>query len=328
MSKWQDCGCVRRTVKRLTAVLGGFVWGIACCGASPESLLEQESVKRAAVRANAVLDRMLVGWKGSTPRFDGRLDEGEYQDAAGFRWSDEWVEAMKQEIESPEDLYFEGWVKHDGEHLYLAFDIQDDLFYGIETERWTAPHAPDTHVIGERERGRPWFGDMIEILIYGRMLDLQVPVSDVTGDGRGIQIIYNLTKSLEGGVGVPGMLPHGPNRTEENWENNRRWILEDIIETRTVRNDEVDRYTVEIRIRLQGGIEIREGVYWSPEEEDTPIGFNLAIGDVDTMDRSPDFSLHHETWWAGKLTDGSDGLRKKFWGILILTAQEKTATGR
>ena len=46
------------------------------------------------------------------------------------------VEAMKQEIASTHDLDFEGWVKHDGEHLCLALDITDDTFYGIETERW------------------------------------------------------------------------------------------------------------------------------------------------------------------------------------------------
>ena len=135
--------------------------------------------------------------------------------------------------------------------------------YGIETERWLPRQDEFAHVIGERERGRPWFGDMIEILIFGRMLGIGEPVSDVTGDGRGIQIIYNLTKSLEGGIGVPGMLPHGPNRTVENWENNRRWILDDIIETRTVIHDLEDSYTVEVRIRLDGGMEIQEGQYWT-----------------------------------------------------------------
>jgi SSS family solute:Na+ symporter len=300
---------------------------LTACTTRPEQVLDEDWVKKSASEANAVLSRRMIGWKGETPNFDGQIGKEEYADASHFIWTDEWVEAMRQEITSQEDLYFEGWVKHDGEHLYLAFDIRDDIFYGIETERWMPPQNPFTHVIGERERGRPWFGDMIEILIYGRMLDLKVPIGDVTGDGRGIQIIYNLTKSLEGGVGVPGMLPHGPNRTVENWENNKRWILEDIIETKTKRYDEANRYTVEIRIRLSGGIEISEGVYWSMETEDTPIGFNLAIGDVDTQDKSPDNSLHHETWWAGKLTSGDRNTRKKFWGLLVMTSKEK-GTGR
>ena len=164
---------------------------------------------------------------------------------------------------------------------------------------------------------------MIEVLICGRMLDLQEAVSDVTGDGRGVQIIYNLTKSLEGGVGIPGMLPHGPNRTVENWENNKRRILHDIIESRTEIYEPEDRYTVELRIRLDGGIEITDGAYWTDGTADTPIGFNLSIGDVDTEDKSPDGLLHHEIWWAGKMSDRNRTPRVKLWGVLLLTSQRK-----
>jgi hypothetical protein len=81
--------------------------------------------------------------------------------------------------------------------------------------------------------------------------------------------------------------------------------------------------TVEIRIRLSGGIEISEGVYWSMETDDTPIGFSLAIPDVNTQEKSPDNSLHHETWWAGKLTSSDPITRKKLWGLLVMTSKEK-----
>lgn len=289
----------------------------------PNDLLNNPEVIAVAEKTNAVLPVNMVAWQGSSPSFDGRVEAEEYADASHYTWTEDWIESMPQEIESKEDLYFEGWVKHDGEYLYLAFDIVDDLFYGIETDRWLPPQDPHAHVIGERERGRPWFGDMIEILLYTQLMDLQVPVYDVTGDGRGIQIIYNLTKSLEGGVGVPGMLPHGPGRTVENFENNKRWILEDIIETRTQRLDSENRYTVEVRIRLEGGMEIQDGVFWSVDQPDTVIGFNLSIGDVDGQDKSPDGRLHHETWWAGKWTQGDPNKRVKYWGLLILTSQSK-----
>ena len=292
----------------------------------PELVLESPAIQTAAARAMVDLDRRMICWRGNTPEFDGRITEGEYADAAPFRWNADWIEAMQLAIESRQDLDFHGWVKHDGKHLYLAFDVTDDLFYGIDTERWLPAQDHDAHVIGERERGRPWFGDMIEVLIYGRMLDVKEPVADVTGDGRGIQIIYNLTKSLEGGIGVPGMLPHGPDRSVENWENNRRWILDDIIETRTEIYEPEDRYTVELRIRLDGGIEITDGGYWLDGMADTPIGFNLAIGDVDTEDKSPDGLLHHETWWAGKLTPRDRTPRVKLWGVLVLTSQRKGGT--
>ena len=316
-----------RVTGGLAVLFVGIALGSAVQGAEhPERLLESARVRSAAARAMVNLDRRMICWKGETPQFDGRISEGEYADASPFRWNADWVEAMKQEISSPRDLDFEGWVKHDGEHLYLALDITDDTFYGIETGRWLPQQDPNAHVIGERERGRPWFGDMIEVLLYGRALDAQEAISDVTGDGRGVQIIYNLTKALEGGIGVPGMLPHGPNRTVENWENNKRWILDDIIEARTAVYEREDRYTVELRIRLDGGIEITDGGYWGDGMPDTPIGFNLSIGDVDTEDRSPDGLLHHETWWAGKMSARNRTPRVKLWGVLVLTSQRKGGT--
>ena len=89
-------------------------------------------------------------------------------------------------------------------------------------------------MIGSRTQGRPWFGDRADFFVYGRMVELGLPISDATGDGRGVQIIFNLAKSLEGGIGDPVMQPHGPKRTEENWNSSRRWIDGDIIETQTV----------------------------------------------------------------------------------------------
>ncbi len=114
-----------------------------------------------------------------------------------------------------------------------------------------------------------------------------------------------------------------PRTTSENWENNKRWILDDIIETRTAIYKPENRYTVELRIRLDGGIEITEGGYWADGMADTPIGFNLSIGDVDTEDKSPDGLLHHETWWAGKMTPRNRTPRVKLWGALVLTSQRK-----
>lgn len=307
----------------LATLAGILALGTGCGVTSDPSPVDTEAFRLAAERSLASPERMMTCWKGATPDFDGQIGEAEYDDATAFEWDSDWIEAMLLEIESREDLDFRGWIKHDGEHVYLALDVRDDLFYGIDTELGLPERNPEAHVIGERERGWPWFGDMVEVLLYGRMLDLGEPVSDVTGDGRGIQIIYNLGKSLEGGLGTPGMLPHGPGRSVENWENNSRWILEDIIETRTVIHASENRYTLELRIRLDGGIEISEGRYWADGMADTPIGFNLAVGDVDTPDKSPDGLLHHETWWAGKTIESSAGSRVKLWGVLVLTSERR-----
>ena len=111
-----------------------------------------------------------------------------------------------------------------GEHQCFAFDIPNDVFWGTETKPWLPAQDRHVHLIGKWECVGHWSGDIIEILKYCRMLDLQMPIVDLTGDGCGVQIIYTLANSLEGVVGVPEMLPHGPNRTEENWENSKRWI--------------------------------------------------------------------------------------------------------
>ncbi len=316
------CRAPRKPSLATLAALAGAILGGAGCAEPPAiDPLASPAAQRAAERALVNLDRRMTCWKGETPVFDGTIEPAEYADATAFEWDEGWTEAMQLEIESPEDLDFKGWIKHDGEHLYVALDVTDDQFYGIDTDRWVPDRNPDAHVIGERERGWPWFGDMVEVLTYTRMLDIGEPVSDVTGDGRGVQIIYNLTKSLEGGVGTPGMLPHGPNRSEENWENNRRWILDDLIETKTSIHASEHRYSVELRIRLDGGIEIEEGKYWADGMPDVPIGFNLAVGDVDTPDKSPDGLLHHETWWAGKTVPSGDGARVKLWGTLVMTSR-------
>ena len=45
----------------------------------------------------------------------------------------------------PRDLALRGWVKHDGKRLYFAFDITDDVLYGIDTPRWLPDENPKAH---------------------------------------------------------------------------------------------------------------------------------------------------------------------------------------
>ena len=151
-------------------------------------------------------------------------------------------------------------------------------------------------MIGIRTQGRPWFGDMVKIFVYGRMVELGLPISDSTGDGRDVQISFNLAKSLEGGIGDPLMLPHGPKRTEENWNSSRRWINEDIIQTRTVINPDESRYTEELRLLLKRGVEISNGIFWETDKTDAVVGFNLSIDAMDTQAASLDGLLRHENW--------------------------------
>ena len=54
-------------------------------------------------------------------------------------------------------------MKHDGKRLYFAFDVTDDVLYGIDTPRWLPKENPKAHEL--TREGFPWFGDEMELLI-------------------------------------------------------------------------------------------------------------------------------------------------------------------
>ena len=99
----------------LAAVLGGIA--LACTVHDPEPpgrMLDSPDVQSAAARAmvNIWIDARPAGRERRRGLTVGSVN-GEYADASPFRWNADWIEAMKQEIASPQDLDFEGWIKHD-----------------------------------------------------------------------------------------------------------------------------------------------------------------------------------------------------------------------
>ena len=75
----------------LAALFGGIALACAVLGTQPpERLLDSSRVRSAANRAMVDLDRRMICWKGKTPQFDGRISEGEYEDASPFRWNADW----------------------------------------------------------------------------------------------------------------------------------------------------------------------------------------------------------------------------------------------
>src|SRR6476661_6073652 len=77
----------------------------------------------------------LQSWFGASPRIDGILSEGEWTDAAEIRGVRDWTPEFTP-VTDDRDLALRGWVKHDAQWLYFAFEIEDDLLYGLDTERW------------------------------------------------------------------------------------------------------------------------------------------------------------------------------------------------
>ena len=74
----------------------------------------------------------LVSYFGKTPEIDGELSPGEWTDATAFSGVRNWA-AQFSPVENAEDLSLKGWVKHDQEALYFAFEVTDDILYGIDT---------------------------------------------------------------------------------------------------------------------------------------------------------------------------------------------------
>src|ERR1051326_2244856 len=83
-------------------------------------------------------------WPGSSPVIDGIISPGEWDDATRFTGVLNWSHTFTATTD-PRDLALTGYVKHDDKRLYFAFDVTDDLLYGIDTPRWLPKENPKAH---------------------------------------------------------------------------------------------------------------------------------------------------------------------------------------
>jgi SSS family solute:Na+ symporter len=163
--------------------------------------------------------RTLHAWSGSTPKIDGVLSPGEWDDATRFTGVLNWTHTFTATTD-PKDLAVIGYVKHDVKRLYFAFDVTDDLLYGIDTPRWLPPENAYAHEL--TPRGFPWFGDEIELLINAS--NHWSGHEGAAGNGSSWQMVCNLTKSRLQGIGRGGLLEGEPRSKPEAWETYRHWI--------------------------------------------------------------------------------------------------------
>ena len=151
--------------------------------------------------------RSLEAFRGKTPKLDGVISKGEYSDATTFEGvKDHWISTFSP-VTDPKDLALKGYVKHDGKRLFFAFDITDDVLYGIDIPRWVPNENPKTHEL--TREGFPWFGDEMEILINATNT-YTTPEENAAGNGQSWQMVCNLTKSRLGGVGKGGLRKASP----------------------------------------------------------------------------------------------------------------------
>lgn len=250
----------------------------------------------AALSAAGEFPRELRAYPGTTPKVDGKISPGEYSDATAFTGVLDWTPQFSKTTD-PADLALKGWVKHDGRKLYFAFDITDDVLYGIDTPRWLPDNNPKVHEL--TREGFPWFGDEMELLINAT--NRWTGNENAAGNGASWQMVCNLTKSRKGGVGVGGILEGEPRSSEQAWNTYQKWILDGAMDCAAARKPDGKGYVIEWVVSFNPCLEVEPGKFYSSAMGDRPMGLNIAVGDLDEKTRVNDNPYHfnHEDWWAG-----------------------------
>lgn len=240
--------------------------------------------------------RSLDAWAGSTPKIDGEISPGEWDDATRFTGVLDWTHTFTATTD-PKDLAVTGYVKHDNQRLYFAFDVTDDVLYGIDTPRWLPPENAQAHEL--TPKGYPWFGDEMELLINAT--NKWTGHENAAGNGSSWQMVCNLTKSRLGGVGKGGLLEGEPRSRPEAWETYRRWIESGAQEAVARPKASGKGYVIEWAVRFDPCLEVEPGKFYSVAMGDRAMGLNIAVGDLDSLESGAgNFGhFHHEDWFAG-----------------------------
>lgn len=240
--------------------------------------------------------RSLYAFPGKLPVLDGVIDKDEWSDATQFFGVKDWVPQFSPTKDS-KDLALHGYVKHDGKRLYFAFDITDDVLYGIDTPRWLPKENPKAHEL--TREGFPWFGDEMEILINST--NKWKAEESVAGNGSSWQMVCNLTKSRLGGVGKGGLLEGEPRRDPKAWANYQAWIESGAMECAAKTKPEGKGYIIEWAISFDPCLEVEPGKFYAPALGNRALGLNIALGDLDRQEAGDgNFgNFHHEDWFSG-----------------------------
>lgn len=259
----------------------------------------------------------LASYFGKTPEIDGEMSPGEWADATPFSGVKNWA-AQFSPVDSDNDLALKGWVKHDHEALYFAFDVTDDLLYGIDTQRWLPPENAKAHEISRD--GFPWFGDELELLLNAP--NTWNGEEDSEGTGASWQMVCNATKSTLGGIGKGGLLEGEPRSKESAWNTYRRWIREGSQRAAVRVKPGGKGYIVEWAVRFKPCVELKPGQFYNPVNGKAEVGLNIALGDLDTEAAGKgNFGLfHHEQWWSGEKDTRT---HKNNFGTLRLMGRER-----
>jgi acetyl esterase/lipase len=263
--------------------------------------------------------RVINAYLGKAPVLDGQIAPGEWNDAAEFSGVTDWVPQFSATTD-PQDLALHGYVKHDGTRLYFAFDVTDDVLYGIDTPRWLPDENPKAHEL--TREGLPWFGDEMELLINAT--NQWTAQEQAAGNGSSWQMVCNLTKSRKGGVGMGGLLEGEPRRIEAAWNTYQKWILNGAQEAVAKPKPGGKGYIIEWAVNFDPCLEVSPGKFYSTSMGDRAMGLNIALGDLDEKERGAgNFGhFHHEDWFSGAKNTRTQ-LRQ--WGTLWIRTSRMPA---
>lgn len=240
--------------------------------------------------------RTWTAYRGSTPKLDGILSPGEWDDAASLSGVSGWIPQFTPTTD-PKDLSLQAYVKHDGRRLYFAFDVTDDVLYGIDTPRWLPERNPQAHDLSPA--GWPWFGDEMELLLNAN--NRWTGHESAAGDGSSWQMVCNLTKSRLHGIGKGGLLEGEPRNNAKAFATYRRWIETRAQEAAVRVKPGGKGYVIEWAVSFHPCLEVQPGKFYSTSLGDHPVGLNIALGDLDEKEKGKgNFgNFHHEDWFAG-----------------------------
>jgi len=263
--------------------------------------------------------RSISAFPGTTPKLDGVIAPGEWDDATRFYGVDGWIPQFSPTTDS-RDLSLTGYVKHDGRRLYFAFEVTDDVLYSIDTPRWLPDNNPKAHELSPE--GFPWFGDEMELLINAP--NRWRGNETAAGNGASWQMVVNLTKSRLGGVGKGGLLEGEPRKDPRAWATYRRWIESKAQEAGVRARPGGGGYVIEWAVRFNPCLEVEPGRFYSTSMGSRAMGLNIALGDLDQKEKGAgNFgNFHHEDWFAGAKNVRT---QLRHWGTLWMMSEGRPA---
>jgi SSS family solute:Na+ symporter len=259
--------------------------------------------------------KVLKVYRGSTPKLDGIISPGEYSDAIQFSGTFDWIHEFNPNSDSL-DLSIKAWVKHDGKNLYFAFDVTDDIIYGIDIPRWLP--ANDSAVHSFTLNSSPWFGDGIELYLNPQNKWNRIESDLAAGNGFSWQMECSVHKSFQHKLEKGGLIEGNP-RNEKAWNIYRKWMKAGFMKAvvRLKPESEVHGYIVEWEIAANPCLEVSKGVFWKPENGIASMGLNIEIQDVDEEEKGVgNFdNMHHVDVWTSRNGEKSE-LRN--WGTMVI----------